>query len=335
MSSQVQRKTRLLCALLMLVSFSCSGESGEQATGPIEPNASLSKLGKGLDVTWAEFKQARQSYNATAVRDLKNVGISHVRIRVQDEMSADLLDTLNTQVNDCLAQGLIPIIAYQAHAFENNPDDAELANATNWWGQVASFFKDTSPLLSFDLIVEPSDALNSQPERLNQFYEEAVAAIRRFSPQRLIFIAPRNLADPTNLAELKIPSMSKGFVMAEWHFYAAGPSKTAKRRLWTTGTDSEKQLITDKIQAAQAWSAATGVLTWVGAWMPGNYEEGDTYTIEEQIAFARFMTCQLERASIPFAVNADHRFYDAATNRWNATRFPVLQAILQPACDAL
>ena len=46
--------------------------------------------------------------------------------------------------------------------------------------------------------------------------------------------------------------------MAEWHFYASGPDKTNEKKLWTTGTDAEKKLITDKIQTALAWQQQTG-----------------------------------------------------------------------------
>ena len=46
--------------------------------------------------------------------------------------------------------------------------------------------------------------------------------------------------------------------MAEWHFYASGPDKINEKKLWTTGTDAEKKLITDKIQTALAWQQQTG-----------------------------------------------------------------------------
>lgn len=35
--------------------------------------------------------------------------------------------------------------------------------------------------------------------------------------------------------------------------------------------------------------------------MPGNYNDGNDYTIEEQVAFASYMTRQLTAAGIPFA----------------------------------
>ena len=115
--------------------------------------------------------------------------------------------------------------------------------------------------------------------------------------------------------------------MAEWHFYAAGPSKTNERKLWTTGTLQEKKLITDKIDEALEWQEKTGIPTWVGAWMPGNYNDGNDYTIEEQIEFASFMTESLERAGIPYAVNSDTKFYNRETNEWYEEMIPLRNII--------
>ena len=60
------------------------------------------------------------------------------------------------------------------------------------------------------------------------------------------------------MSELKIPSAHNGYLMAEWHFYASGPDKTNEKKLWTTGTDAEKKLITDKIQTALHGSSRRG-----------------------------------------------------------------------------
>ena len=86
--------------------------------------------------------------------------------------------------------------------------------------------------------------------------------------------------------------------MAEWHFYAAGPSKTNEKKLWTTGTPAERQLVQSKIDKALQWQRETGIPTWVGAWMPGNYNDGNDYTLDEQLAFASFVAQALEDASI-------------------------------------
>ena len=192
-----------------------------------------------------------------------------------------------------------------------------------WWGRSEKNkygnyerCKDLSPKVSFDLIVEPSDKVKKDIAELNSLYEDCVAAIRKTNPKRIIFIAPPKLSHPEGLKNLEIPSSGKDYLMAEWHFYAAGPSKSNDKKRWTTGTAEEKQKIKQSIKVAVDWQKKTGIYTWVGAWMPGDYNKGDNYSIKEQIEFASFMTQQLDKYGVPFAINADHQFYDYKAEQW-------------------
>lgn len=304
-------------------------ELGEKNDSAVSPWTYQSMLGKGMDVTWSEFGKQTETYNEKMVEDFKAAGVSHVRIRVKDEVSDQLFVHLDQQIRDCLKNGVIPVLAYQAHEFKENPTEKTMEDVTEWWTAVAEHYQNESHLLSFDLMVESSDALNKQPETLNQMYEQTVSAIRVSNPNRIIMISPRLRSDPNYLHELQIPSAHNGYLMAEWHFYASGPERDNPKKQWTTGTDFEKKLITDKIQAALDWQGQTGIPTWVGAWMPGNYNKGNTYSVEEQAVFASFMTSALTNAKIPFAVNADTKYYDAAANTWLEEMQPVIQAIYQ------
>jgi hypothetical protein len=293
------------------------------------PKQYVELLGKGLDVDWAKTPSGESAYSAVAPQKFRTRGLGHVRIRVTTETKLSHIDRV---VNDSLKAGLVPVLAYQADGFKNDPSDANLAAVVTWWKTAAKRYADISPKLSFDLIVEVTDALNNNQAQLNVLYEKTVAAIRVTNPKRMIFISPRVRSDPANLAELKIPSKANGYLAGEWHFYASGPSKTNAKKLWTTGSEAEKQLIRDKIALAQKWTANTGVPTWVGAWMAGNYNEGDDYTPEEQTVFATFTSCELDRARIPYAVNSDTKFYDRDANVWIDKLAPVLDAIIQPTC---
>ena len=71
----------------------------------------------------------------------------------------------------------------------------------------------------------------------------------------------------------------------------------------------------NKICLAQEWSKKTSIPTWVGAWIPGNYNKGNDYTIAEQEAFAAFVSSELSKAKIPFAINSDTKFYDREKHR--------------------
>lgn len=296
-------------------------------TQPIAPWSYQALLGKGMDVDWSKTNQGRKYYNTQAAVDFAAAGVSHVRIRIADKISEELLEGLDRQIRDCLDNGIIPIIAYQADEFKNDPTGKNIKKVVAWWTEVAERYQDVSHLLSFDLLIEATDSLNKQPEKLNEIYEQLVTEIRKTNPTRIIMISPRLRSDAAYLQELKIPTQHNGYLMAEWHFYAAGPSKTNERKLWTSGTEQERALIDEKIALALVWQEQTGVPTWVGAWMPGNYNDGNDYSIEEQVQFAGFMTEQLTSAGIPFAVNSDTKFYDRENNRWITDMQPIFNII--------
>ncbi|WMJ23865.1 cellulase family glycosylhydrolase [Paludicola sp. MB14-C6] len=298
-----------------------------QSKTPINPQNYQALLGKGMDVDWSKTQQGRENYSKKAVEDFAKAGVKHVRIRIADDADDRLFETLDRQIKDCLDNNIIPIVAYQADELKNDPSKGNIDKVILWWGTVAKHYQNISSYVSFDLMIEVTDALNKQPQALNNIYEQLVAEIRKTNPTRIIMISPRMRSDPAYLNELKIPTKHNNYLMAEWHFYASGPSKENEKKLWTTGTPSEKQLILNKIQLALEWQKKAGISTWVGAWMPGDYNEGNTYSIQEQVAFAYFVTKALTNAKIPFAVNSDTKFYDREQNIWIKTMKPVFDAI--------
>ena len=163
--------------------------------------------------------------------------------------------------------------------------------------------------------------------------ERVTAAIRQTNPDRIIMMSPRLRSNPAYLSELQVPSQANGYLMTEWHFYAAGPSKTNEKKLWTTGTAAEKQLVLDQIQMALDWQTQTGIPTWVGAWMTGNYNDGDDYTLSEQMTFAAFLCDNLDAAGIPFAVNSDTKFYDRQSGQWVTEMEPLRDLIFSSSAN--
>ncbi len=306
----------------------CSSDpDAPDGSRPVSPWEYQRLLGKGMDVDWSKTRRGREYYRTRTVQDFAEAGIRHVRIRVADAATEAILSGLDTQIADCIENGVIPVIAYQADAFKNDPSEENLERVVDWWTTVAQRYRNASFLLSFDLLIEATDKLNKQPERLNALYERLVTQIRNTNPQRILFISPRLRSDAACLSELAIPTDHNGYLMAEWHFYASGPSKSNPRKLWTSGTEQERALIDEKIELALAWQTETGIPTWVGAWMPGNYHDGNDYTVAEQVAFAGFMTQRLNDAGIPFAVNSDTKFYDRIRNQWIPEMQPVFDSI--------
>lgn len=285
----------------------------------IAPRDYQQMLKKGIDVDWwgRSEKNKYGAYSETAVKRFAQQGIKHVRFRLHHYHFTDEdFKRLFSQINTCMQYELIPIIAFSAKPYKENPNTGEHEKVVEWWKRMAERCKNLSPLVSFNLIVEPSGQVKKDVAELNALYEDCVTAIRKTNPKRIVFIAPPKLSHPEGLKDLKIPSMGNGYLTAEWHFYAAGPSKSNDKKCWITGTAEEKQKIKKSIKVAVDWQKETGIYTWVGAWMPGAYNKDDNYSVKEQTEFASFMTQQLDKHGVPFAINADHHFYDYKAEQW-------------------
>lgn len=209
-----------------LLSTASSFQSQDEA---ITPAQYQSMPGHGMDVDWSKTSEGRANYQTQAVIDFVEAGIKHVRIRVKDDLTPDVLASLDRQIDDRLSHGLIPVLSYQADAFKNDPSERNLEHVVEWWSTIAARYQDKSHALSFDLLIECTDALNQQSDRLNEMIERVTAAIRRTNPDRIIMMSPRLRSNPAYLSELRVPSQANGYLMAEWHFYAAGPSKTNEK----------------------------------------------------------------------------------------------------------
>jgi len=321
----------------------------EDASSVIAPYSYQKMLKVGMDVDWCKTEQgrfyAKKSHNegVNVPKLFKQRDLSHVRIRVKDDVLTDptLLNEIKDMVDDSIKAGIIPIIAYQAGEFKDNPtDDATLNHVVAWWEKVARTFQDYPYVVSYDLVIENTKAVKKHNDRLNLLYEKVTKAIRAIDNHRIVIVAPNKISNPYELDKLLVPT-PKDYMMVEWHFYAAGPKKNNRKKQWTIGTNREKKLITDKINYAYNWSQKNDIPTWVGAWMANNYNEingdkkfadgapaGGEYSIKEQKKFAKFMRDSLVAKGIPYAVNSDTKYFNRKTNQWYGSVSEVLDVIL-------
>lgn len=64
-----------------------------------------------MDVDWSKTAKGKEAYREQCVTDFKDMGVSHVRIRIKDPADEALFRYLDAQIDDCLAHQLIPVIA--------------------------------------------------------------------------------------------------------------------------------------------------------------------------------------------------------------------------------
>lgn len=313
-----------LFLLLLLAAFALARPS----------SAYVQRMGVGVDANWATFRWEVEAFDERIPRDFRAMGFTHVRIRAKGIGAPDEadLDHVERVVRASLAAGLTPVLAYSGGALNEHPGEKAIEDAVRWWQAVATRFAGYPEALAFDLFIEPAKKINDHPEVLLAYYRRALAAIRPLHPHRVVFLAPRFAAKPAYLPELLPLFRADPYTAAESHFFAAGPSKTKAKKRWTSGTPEEKAVVLGYIQEIVAWRARTGVPVWQGAWMPGNYNKGNDYSVEEQVRFATFMACALKKAGIPYAVNADHKFYDPKKQAWIPEMLPVVRAVVHPSC---
>jgi len=284
-------------------------------------------LGIGIDVNWVFHKKEIKFYSKQEPKDFKEMGFNTVRIRF--DLRRVNVNQICKVVKDSLDAGLNVVLANSGEEFKEHPNEKTMYELINDWTLIAKKFKKFPySKLSYDLIIEPGKGLNKNLEKLNQFYKRAYKEIRKIDNHRIIMFAPAHCSNPYYLKYLWLPKNDEN-VMVEWHMYASGPSKSAKKKLWINGSKYEKELILDKIKVACNFAEKHHIPMWVGAWMPGNYNKGDDYSIEEQIKFAKFLEKQLALRHIPNAINADQQFYDFKKKKWREDRLPVIRAILE------
>ncbi|MCB4782640.1 MAG: glycoside hydrolase family 5 protein [Sulfurovum sp.] len=327
----------------------------QNSRNPMSPVVYQSRLKTGIDVDWVKTNSGRiaiqkshdDGINVPAI--FKERGFGHVRIRLSENIldnSTDitgktLMQELIDVVDDCVEAGLMPIIAYQAKDFKLNPtDDNTLSDVIEWWATVAERFKNYPYIVAYDLIIETTEEIKNHNDRLNLLYQEATQRIHQIDAERIVIVAPNNISSAYKLKDLVVPQ-PYDYMMVEWHFYAAGPSRTNPKKLWTTGTEAEKEIISNIITTAKKWSDDNAIPVWVGAWRANRYTKNSTetlydgapgggeYNVTEQVEIADYISKALQSQNIPYAVNSDTKFFNRDTNEWYASMSSVLDAMLQ------
>lgn len=316
----------------------------EKTASRITPSRYKDLLGVGIDVDWMSFKRVHDKYFEWRSKGVnvplifKKRGFSNVRIRVGYDVvkNPQAINDLDAIVHDCLKAGIIPIIAYNADELRENPD-SPLAQKhfLQWWLTVARHFRNTSYLLSYDLIIETGGNLKDRADILNKLYREVITEIRRIDKYRIIIITPPKVSSPFHLDDLDLPNDS--YIMAEWHIYAGGPKPPTRG----AKTIFNKTLIDTAVAAAKNWTEKTGIPTWVGAWRPNRYPKESSrkaqypdgapkgiFTIPEAITFSKYMCSKLTQAGIPYDINADALFLDYNTLQWYPSQRQILDTII-------
>ena len=110
-----------------------SDEDNKIADRPITPKEMQRMMGRGFDVQWAEFSKKIELYGENEVKAIKQKGFNTARIRTKLPADETLFKVLDRCINDCLNNGIIPVLAYNALDYELSPNEMTLAECAEWW----------------------------------------------------------------------------------------------------------------------------------------------------------------------------------------------------------
>jgi VCBS repeat-containing protein len=300
----------------------------ENILKPILATDYQTMIGAGFATNWFKSSVPLGQYDRSNLEDIFDAGFRNVRLRSRADLyPADgganftmFLDDLELVVDDCIAEGVVPIISWIHHDDEANPTNDAKNSYISWWTAVAERFKDKNHALSFNLFTELGDtdnpnvdSLRERPDLYNQWTKEVVAAIRATGGNNtnriLILGSPGKDADSLNLIDKTIYE-NDPYMMAEWHLYASGPNQTGGQKNWVgNGSNSDRANVTKAIQPALDFALPT----YLGAWMPTDNDKGSLTQLEVE-NFSRFFVTKLKEGGIPWSLNVLDRYHATGKN---------------------
>ncbi|XP_031570675.1 LOW QUALITY PROTEIN: uncharacterized protein LOC116304999 [Actinia tenebrosa] len=321
---------------LMLGAFSTTS-----ASDPISPSVYQGLVGQGFSTNWFKTESPLSKYNDQNIQDIYDKGFRNLRLRCRADLYAAPYDTpkftsflkdLSRVVDKCLEVGVAPIISWIHHHAEAYASEEDRQNYVTWWTKVAKKLKHKDYRLSFNLFTELGidecgtkencgESLRMRTDKYNnQWTSDVVAAIRATGGNNakriLILGSPGKTAK--DLDKIKQTIYKKdSYMMAEWHLYASGPNKRVGRPKYWSG-DGEpvgKENVAKAIKPAMDFTTNTGVLTYLGAWMPQD-NDGGSLTEAEVINFGRYFASEMKKKNIPWSLNVLDRYYDTKNSQW-------------------
>lgn len=223
---------RLFSVIAVMQASVACGTTPKPSTESPEPEAMPAGFSRGLNFgnrldapTEGEWGPALRASDFATVAAR---GFDHVRLPVRFSAHASMTSpfTIETEllqrVDWALAQasqnGLSVVIAFQYYDALMQEPEAHRERFGALWEQIALRYVSAPPQVAFELLSEPTGALEAQ---YNDLVAQTVAQIRRWSPERRIIVNSTGLARAATLEGLILPRDPN--VVASVHMYAPEP----------------------------------------------------------------------------------------------------------------
>jgi endoglucanase len=254
----------------LLVSLTLLAFAAPSFAEPISPAEQVAQMKRGVNIVgydpiWQDESQAR--FQVRHFKIIKDGGFDTVRINLYGfrQMDVNLVlkpqffATLDKLVDAALEQNLHVIL--DEHDYELcSKDAAQCRDRTlAFWSQVAEHYKHRPNNVMFEILNEPSRAMDA---KWNALHAEALAIIRKTNPGRNVIIGPAFWNNISHLDKLELPANDRHIIVTI-HYYSPHEF-THQGASWSPeftklsgirwGTAADVQKIEKDFDVAQAWA---------------------------------------------------------------------------------
>jgi len=222
------------------------------------------------------------------------------------------------------------ILDYHNDAALMKDPDGNVDRFLATWKQIAEHYKGEPSSILFELLNEPSGKLDAP--RWNALLARALDTVRASNPDRSVVVGPVWWNSVDSLPKLVLPPTDIHLIVTV-HFYDPmkfthqGASWINGSAAWLgttwTGTDAEKQAVTQAFAKAAAWGRENHRPIYLGEF--GSFSKGD---MDSRARWTTFVTRTAEAHDFAWTYwefCSGFGVYDPQTHQW---RQPLLDALL-------
>jgi endoglucanase len=299
------------------------------------------RLGRGVNILgWDALWQdpARGHFKDVHFKLIREAGFNHVRINLHplrdgkpdaDGKLADaFFKTLDWAVDQSLANGLLVILDFHDDlAISPDPEGKKKAFLDSWTA-IAEHCQGRPDTVLFEILNEPAGKFTL--DSWNEYWNAALAIIRKSNPGRTVIIGPEPWNGVDQLDNLKLPSDDQNLI-ATVHYYNPFPF-THQGTPWTqqkdktgvtwAGTEEELKTMEQEFAKVAAWAGENHRPIYIGEF--GTYEKADAAS---RVRWAAHVAREFEKRGWSWGCwqfTSDFALFDIGTQKW-----------LEPLRDAL
>ncbi|HUQ10799.1 MAG TPA: glycoside hydrolase family 5 protein [Steroidobacteraceae bacterium] len=288
----------------------------------------------GYDPLWQDPARAR--FKPRHLKIIKDGGFDNVRINLygfrpmngQMELPASWFEILDGLVDEATRQGLHVIL--DEHDYEHCGKDADSCRkyVLAFWTQVGEHYRNAPRNVLFELLNEPSQAMDAH---WNQLLVDALAVVRKTNPTRNVLIGPAFWNNISWLPKLELPAADRHIIVSV-HYYEPHPF-THQGASWSPGTvnlsgihwgsAADYAKIERDFDVAQAWAKKENRPIYLGEF--GAYDKAPQ---EDRIKYTAAVARAAEKRGWAFGYwQFDSNFiaYDIDKDAWNE---PIYRALV-------